>query len=265
MADAYVSVPSGAEATYYNPAALSWIGSTAVSLNHTALYASINHDFFAASHAFGALGTVALSVTALYTDEMAVRTPLQPDGTGETFRVFDYRVGLSYARNLTDRVSFGATVNYVDLALYSGFSTTALAVDIATLYVTEFRDFSFGMMISNFGSNVRFVNEDYPLPTAFTFGASINALEGADQRLLVSASAVKPNDGRPLAQLGAEWSYDDLLHLRAGYRPGHDVASYSFGGGLDLGLGARRMGVDYAYSDYDVLGVVHRISLGLTL
>jgi len=263
MSDAYIAVVDGAEATYYNPAALARIRGTAVAFNHTRWFAGINHDFVAVAHTFGQNGTIGVSVTALYTDEMKVRTPLQPGGTGETFYASNYRVGVSYARYLTDRVTFGGTINYITMSLYSDFSADAVSVDIAVLYVAHFRGFRFGMKIANFGSEVKFVNESYPLPTNFTFGLSMNAIQGPDQKLLVSFSAMKPNDGRPLGQVGTEWNYRNTLFARAGYRLNHDVATYSFGGGLRMDIGGYHLRFDYAYSDFSLLGVAHRFSIGL--
>ncbi len=52
---------------------------------------------------------------------MKVRTPLQPDGTGETFYAGNYKFGLSYARFLTDRVTFGGTLNFVHMSLLFRF------------------------------------------------------------------------------------------------------------------------------------------------
>ena len=98
---------------------------------------------------------------------MAVRTPLQPEGTGETFVAANYRFGLSYSRTMSKYVSFGGTVNYIDMKLYDGFSAEAFSFDLGVLYKSEFRDFTFGMQISNFGSDVNFYNEAYPLSTHF--------------------------------------------------------------------------------------------------
>ncbi len=261
MGDAFIAVVDGAEAAYYNPAALAWIPRNAVAFTHTGWFAGINHDFVAVAHTFGRSGTFALSATALYTDEMMVRTPLQPDGTGETFYAGNYRVGLSYARYLTDRVSFGGTLNYIRMSLYSDFVGEAVAADIGVLYVTHMRGFRFGMKIGNFGSEVKFVHESYPLPTNFTFGLAINAIDATAQTLIASFSAVKPNDGRPLGELGAEWGYQKLLYLRVGYRLNHDVARYSFGGGLHLELAGVHLRLDYAYSDFSLLGAAQRIGI----
>ncbi len=265
MGHAYISVSEGAEGTVYNPAALAWIRGTDVVFTHTEWFAGINHEFAALAHNMPAIGCFGVSVTALYTDEMDVTTPLQPDGTGETFYASNYRFGLSYARFLTDRVSIGVTANYIHLALYSDFKESAVSMDIATYYVTDFRDFKFGMEIANFGSSIRFVDETYPLPGNFTFGMSMNAVEQPNQTLLFSIAGVKPNDGEPLAQVGTEWNYNQLLFLRGGYRFNHDVETFSFGTGLKFDLARFQTRFDYSYSDYALLGATHRFGLGVRL
>ncbi len=264
MGDAYISVVEGAEATYYNAAELPWIKGTDIVFNHNFWFAGINHDFVAAAHSFDELGTIGLSVTALYTDEMKVRTPLQPDGTGETFYAGNYRFGFSYARFFTDRVTIGVTVSYINLALYKDFKADAVSVDIATMYNSDFRGFKFAMAISHFGSNVKFVNESYPLPTAFTFGASINAIENESQKVILSFSALKPNDGKPLSQFGLEWNFLDEFFARGGYKLNYDVATFSFGGGVKFNISKVNTRVDYSYSSFGLLGAAHRIGIGIS-
>ncbi len=265
MGDAYISVVEGAEGTFYNSAALAWIKGTDIVFTHNFWFAGINHDYAAAGHSFGDLGTFAASVTALYTDLMKVRTPLQPDGTGETFYAGNYKFGISYSRFFTEQVTVGFTLNYINMTLYKGFSADAFSVDIATMYTSEFRGFKFAMQISNFGSQVSYVNESYPLPTAFTFGASINAVDGEDQKVLVSFAATKPNDGQPLTQAGGEWNYRNTFFARGGYKINYDVASYSFGAGVKLDVGGLDTRVDYSYSKFGLLGVSHRVGIGVNI
>ncbi len=264
MGDAYISVADGAEATYYDPAALARIPKSALAFTHTAWFAGINHEFAAAVHNFGVYGAFGVSVTALYTDEMAVRTPLQPDGTGETFYSGNYRFGLSYARYLTDHVSIGGTFNYINLSLYESFTANAVSGDIAVLYVTDFRGFRFGMKIANFGSEVKFVNESYPQPTNFQFGLSFNAIQAEKQTVLFAISAMKPNDGKPLSQIGAEWSFNKVIYLRGGYQLNNDVSTYSFGGGLHWDISNYRLAFDYSYSDFSLLGAANRFGMAFT-
>jgi hypothetical protein len=246
MGDAYISVVEGAEGTFYNSAA-------------------INHDYAAAAHSFGDIGTFGAAVTALYTDLMKVRTPLQPDGTGETFYAGNYKFGLSYSRYFTEQVTVGLTLNYINMTLYKGFSADAFSVDIATMYTSEFRGFKFAMQISNFGSQVKYVNESYPLPTAFTFGASVNAVDGEDQKVIVSFAATKPNDGQPLTQVGGEWNFQNTFFARAGYKINYDIATYSFGAGVKLNLSGLDTRVDYSYSKFGLLGAAHRVGIGVNI
>ncbi len=265
MSNAYIAPVRGAEAVYYNPAAIARIENTAILFTHNRWFAGISHDFFAIAHNFGRFGSFGFSVTSFLTDEMKVRTPLQPDGTGETFYSGNFRVGVSYARSMTDRVEFGGTVSYIRSELYKSYNEDAVAIDIATLYVTHFRDFRFGIRIANFGSSMTYVDEAYPLPINFTFGFSMNVIERPGNKLLGTVSVTKPNEGKPLGQVGVEWNVDRILFLRSGYNLNHSVETYSFGGGVALQVQGLTLNVDYSYSGYKLLGAVHRLSIGIQL
>ncbi len=265
LGDAYISVVDGAEGAFYNSASLAWIEGTDIVFNHNFWFAGINHDYIAAGQTFGDIGTFAAAVTALYTDMMKVRTPLQPDGTGETFSAGNYKFGLSYSRFFTEQVTVGLTVNYINMTLYKEFSADAFSVDIATMYKSDFRGFKFAMQISNFGSQVKYVNESYPLPTAFTFGASINAIESDNQKVMISFAATKPNDGQPLTQVGGEYSFQDIFFARGGYKINYDVATFSFGAGVKLDVSGVNTRVDYSFSKFGLLGNAHRVGIGINI
>ncbi|MBT4034614.1 MAG: PorV/PorQ family protein [Candidatus Marinimicrobia bacterium] len=264
MAGAYNAAVEGAEGLVYNPAVIANLEKVDAVFNHNVWFAGINHDYMAIAKNFGMLGAFGLSVTTLYTPEMKVRTPLQPDGTGETFFAGNVRAGLSYARRLTDHVSFGGTLNYIYLSLYSDFSERGYTIDISTDYNTGIRDWRLAFAILNFGQSLTFVNEEYPMPTLFTIGSSVNAIERENLKLKLSGTLKKPNDGAPLGQGGAELNLSDILFLRAGTNFGHQVARFAFGGGLAYtfasGMGFR---FDYSYSDFNDLGGAHRYALGI--
>jgi hypothetical protein len=264
MADAYLAVVNGADATFYNAAALPWVPSRDVLFTHTSWFAGINHEFVAASQNLDDIGTFGLSVTALSTDEMKVRTPLQAEGTGETFYAGNYRFGLSYARFLTDRVTFGMTMSYINMKLYREFTADAFSLDIAVMYVSDFRGFRFALEIADFGSSIQYVNESYPLPTNFQFGLAMNAIEADDQKFLVSFTAVKPNEGEPQAQVGGEWNYQRMFFLRGGYHLNYSTATYAFGAGVAFSMSGIGVRADYAYNNYTTLGASHRFGLGLS-
>ena len=265
MAGSYISQVEGAEATYYNPAALASIKGLDVSFSYTSWFAEIKHGFMAVAHPLGSMGVIAFSATALTTDEMAVRTPLQPDGTGETFYSGDYRVGISFALPMTDRVSLGITGNYIKLYLYKDFIEGAFAGDIGILYDSGIRNFRFGLKISNFGSNIKFINESYPMPTSFSFGLSFNVIQNTEHTVLFSATALKPNDGSPQGSIGTEYSFHNLVFLRAGYNIDDPVKTFAFGAGTKLSLSTFNLRVDYSYNDFSDLGGAQRLTLGISL
>jgi len=266
LGGAYIALSEGAESAHYNPAMIAEIDGWDMVFNHNSWFAGIKHEYISIAHHFGVVGAFALSVNGLYTDEMKVRTPLQPDGTGETFYAGAYQIGISYARKMTSHVSLGGSVNYVKVALYDEFNENSFTFDVSVNYNTGYRGHRFALAIVNFGGNIRFVNEDYPMPTNFIFGMSINGLERDNYKVVLSAAGQKPNDLDPLGQGGVELNFMDALFLRGGYVFGHDVARYSFGAGirttLTTNLGVR---ADYAYSDFSELGVSHRIGLGISL
>lgn len=265
MAGSYISVVEGAEATFYNPAVIAELEGTDIVFNHNAWFADINHEFLAIARNFDVYGAFGLSVTGIYTNEMKVRTPLQPDGTGETFYSGAYRVGLTYARRLTDNVTFGGSVNYVNIKLYDEFTQDVFTLDISVNFATGFRGHRFGLSVTNFGQSVTFVNEEYPMPTTFTFGMSVNALEADDYVLNVGAQARKPNDGPPLGQIGTEFNFLNIISVRGGYNIGHDVATYAFGLGAKTRFGESiGLRADYSYSDWSALGAAHRFGIGFS-
>jgi len=265
LSDSYIAMVEGVEGTYYNSSALAWLEGTDIVFNHTVWFAGINHDFAAVARSFGNYGSFGISAIGLYTDEMKVRTPLQPNGTGETFYSGNYKIGLTYSRFFLDRVTIGGTVSLIHLSLYGDFTATTFAFDIATMYKSDFRGFTFAMQMANFGSNIKFVNESYPLPTSFTFGACINVIELDSQKFIYSFTAVKPNDGSPTMQMGGEWNYDDSLFLRGGYYFNHSTASYSFGAGFKIKISDYQLRTDYSYNDYNLLGASHRFGLGVNI
>jgi len=262
MSGAYISVANGVEAAYYNPAALGELNSLELTASYTNWFAGIQHEYLAISKPVGQLGTLAFSAIAMHTGEMIVRTPLQPDGTGETFYAGSYRFGLSFARALTNHVYLGVSGNFIRIQLHTDFVENAYSGDVAVLFRTGVRDFRFGLSILNFGSEIQFVNEPYPLPTSFSFGVSGNVFESGPNTVLFSAAANKPNDGGPQPMAGLEYGFQKLFFLRGGYTFDDVVKTYSFGAGLKISLGSYILTGDYSYNDFSDLGGAQRLTLG---
>jgi hypothetical protein len=60
--------------------------------------------------------------------------------------------------------------------------------------------------------------------------------------------------------MGLEYGYGsrELIVLRGAYRFNYDIGELSVGAGLNLPLAGTETRLDYSFSNYDVMGDVHR-------
>lgn len=268
MAEAFTAVTDDISAVYYNPSALVFMYGREASFTYVSMPADVNFYFGAVGLPLEAVGGV-LGVAAytLTSGDMIERTYNQGtyEGTGRVFSYDDFALAVSYGRYLTDRFSIGLSVKYIGEFTHD-YSASGWAADIGTTYDTGFRGFKIGMMISNFGPDMRMITNDYPLPINFRFGGSINLVETADleHRVLFSAEGWHPSDNLEKYNAGVEYTFRQRFSLRAGSRFQYDVGEYTFGGGLRVPFGdENEIRVDYAYQDFGVLTEVHRFTMSI--
>ncbi len=277
---------------HWNPAGLARMTASEAMFTHTKWIAGTNYDFMAVGLNLYSVGTLGLMVSSFTSGNMAVRTVDMPDGTGEMFNTADLMMGLSYARNLTNKFSIGGTVKFIHQRLWH-MSASSVALDVGTLFTTPFYGIRLGASMSNFGpkmrldgrdikfandpdpkeeGNVEFVNAQYEMkyysiPLNFQIGLAKDFNLGYKNRLTVAADAIHPNDNYEAVNVGAEYSFNELVFLRAGYKSLFQKDSEE---GLTLGAGLNYrlmstvvLKIDYAYADFGVLQNVQRFSLGL--
>lgn len=292
MGGAFVAEASDLSALYWNPAGLSNLTGAAVSLAHTSYLADVNYNYAAFGTTLGGAGTLAAAILYLDSGDMDVRTVDEPEGTGERFKVQDFAIQVSYARALTDRFSIGANVKYIQERIWHSTAST-VAVDIGTLFTTPYERLRLGASFSNFGPKmqmsgrdivfsedptpdqdgvVEIVNSEYqmeehPLPLLFRIGLSWDAVNTSSHRIVLSTDAAHPNDNYEYVNTGIEYSFRDLIALRAGYRNLFEEdgeQGLTFGGGLNLRMdGGLRAGFDYAYADFGRLEATHWFTVNL--
>lgn len=241
-------------------------------------------------------GRLAVHYTGFYSGDMDKTTATQINGTGETFSWNELAVGVTYARNFTDKFAIGCGAKYVRTDVADFYSQT-VAFDIGTLYKTGFRNLRIGMSATNFGPDMKFkgkydntyiqsiwqvrVPEEfgyYPLPISFQVGVADEVYTADEFRVTGAIDYSHPNDLAERIHVGAEFSYDDMLFLRGGYfmdmdksdledpiDPGDDsldrYMEYRFGAGFHYA----NVTVDYAWQDVENLEGVHRIALSVKL
>ena len=286
MGEAFIAVTNDISAIYWNPAGLTNSAVDQAMFSHAQWLVDIQHEFAAASYHLDANNVVGLSVTSLHTDPMKVTTEYQPTGNGNYFNYGDMAVGVTFARKMTDQFSFGTTVKYVRESI-AELHTDAVLVDIGTFYYMGLGSSRFSVVVSNFGSNVMpkgsLVNgkggsissfQDFSPPTMFRLGYAFEPLQDEVNRLTMSLQLNHPNDNAENFRLGAEYEYDSMFFLRAGVKRtiGESVVGkatstaedLSFGAGVRLPLGFTSANVDYAFTNFNDLGSVHRISIMVT-
>ena len=286
---------------YWNPAGIASMDRVTVGLTQNKLYADISYNFVAAVVPLG--HGSALGVSALYMDsgDIEITTLTSPDGTGSYFQWEAFAIGLTYSRYVTNALSLGGTVKYVQEGAYFMKAKT-IAFDLGSLLDTGLLGLKLGMGLGNFGSDMslsgsslrvihkRWENnpgaltteaylktEKYPLPLVIRMGLSTDLvgtngqlLKSESNRITVSADAYDSNDALMQSNYGIEYEWNNILALRGGFRgvsvekdefDSYDTASFSVGAGIKYDLSFMHVQFDYAYSDYQILGGTQQISV----
>ncbi|HEX3072540.1 MAG TPA: PorV/PorQ family protein [Ignavibacteriales bacterium] len=293
MGNAFTSQAGEASAAFFNPASLGRMLESDVQFTHNEWLADINYNYAALALSLENIGTLALNVISLNSGEIDVRTVEQPLGTGERYEVTNFALGLGYGVMLTDRVSAGIVVNYIQETIWHS-SLNNFAVNLGVQYELAGTGIILGASVSNFGPRAKYDGRDlyidvdldpdkhgdndllpselrmdeYSLPTVFRVGISAPFKLGNSHKFTIAADAIHPNDNMEKVNVGAEWEFKEMFSLRGGYR---DLFLPQSEGGLTLGAGIRMSMIetynvrfDYAWSDYGRLNDVHRMSIGFS-
>lgn len=292
MGGAFVATSNDASCMYWNPAGLALLPGGEAIFNHTDWILDVAYEYAGVALPLGNFGALGLNFSALSMGEMEVRTILYPDGTGEKFDASDFAIGASYARNLTDRFAIGFTAKYIHQSIWH-MSASSFALDIGTIFTSQFNGMRIGMSISNFGNKMQLLGSDvqvpvdidpikygnnnkivanlktdkWALPLIFRFGVAMDVIKTYHQRLTVAVDAMHPNDNSEYLNLGLEYGLNNMVFLRAGYK---NLAMRDNEEGLTAGIGLAyklignvRLKADYAYGDFGLLEFVQRLTLGL--
>lgn len=283
MAGAYTAISHGdANAIFGNPASLADIAGFNVQVNALKWVADIGHQSVAFAASLGDVGVVGVSLAMLDYGDIpeTINSATAAGGTtavvtGNTFGANDIAAGVSYARQITDRLSVGGNVRWMRQTI-AELSMSNWSVDFGTLYHTGFRSLRIAVTARNFGPDSRFGgwSEEYQtesdnvrLPLDFRAGVAMDFLdyEQSPHLLTVIVEGDHPNDGKEKFHLGISYCFDNTFFLRGGYKFNYDVQQFTFGAGISYPIGNTVATINYAYVDFGELTRVHMISLGVVL
>ncbi len=292
MGESYVAAANDASAIFWNPAGMADMVNNEVLFVRTNWLADMNYDFATVVIPIPEWGTFGLFYQGLSMGEMKVRTEYQPEGTGELFNASSFALGISFAKEITDRFAFGITGKYIKESIWHESAST-FAVDLGIIYNTVLEGLRLGMAISNYGGKMqmdgkdllRFMDidpnldgnneniisrlntEQFDIPIVFRVGLSFDAIKSDFNRLTITMDGISPNDYKEHLNVGFEYGFREIVFLRGGYKGigiDNSEVGFSAGGGLKYMMsGGIGLSLDYAYVDFGRLGKVQRFSLSL--
>ena len=278
--EAFVPVANDVSALYYNPAGLAYPALSDPRSSAGPHEMLFSESLLVQGVSLTQLGYVTrpfgVSMTYLGLGGIEERTTesASPDSTGGAS---DLALGVSYARQFAG-IGVGVTGKYIRESIV-GYSASAYAVDIGVLRRFESRPLSLGFDLSNAGTDVRFIDQSYPLPTTASIGAAYGLTRDFPHAIVLQVDL--PNNSDPDVRLGFEYRGFGPFSLRAGYRTyssaqraaslGTALGSTASGltdfYGMSLGAGLRTPfgDLDFAMVPSGELGTAYRMSYSFNM
>ncbi len=277
LGQAGVALADDATAPWWNPAGMAFMQGRTLGLMHSQLVPDLADDIYfeyaSWVHNMPDWGTYGVSLIYLSYGE-SVKTTDSPEAEG-TFSSFEVSPAISYGVRLDSNTGIGLTLKYVrvDLAPVDAVpdfdrdgAGSSVAVDLGFLRKFGTRA-SLGAVLSNFGPNISFINDEQsdPLPRHIKLGASYLAYASDYGHVLVTGdyNQMLVDGGPTVYNGGSEFQYMDIMAMRIGWMHDDDgdITAPTFGGGFHVGLGGSEFYLDYAsVPQASGLDRVHRFS-----
>lgn len=267
LGESYLAVADDATSVYWNPAGLAQLASSEVTAMHVFWFQDISFEYLGGALPLGT-GTAGMSLIYLNHGPLqrseAGDTPDSPDRG--TFSASDFALSGGYGLPLSESMLLGGTVKLFSENLDSQASL-GWALDLGFLYRLPWPGLSLAAVLQNLGPAVRVQDAYSRLPIALKVGAAYRALPNL--LFALDYNQLLEQDGR--IGLGAEYTFEEVLTLRAGYRYQSSVDNMEYyegfgtnaAAGLSAGVGVRLadLRLDYAFVPYGLLGSTHRVAL----
>jgi hypothetical protein len=282
LGGAFTAISDGdANSIFGNPASLSDVKNIDVRVNVLQWVADINYQSLAAAYNLGQVGVLGASIAMIDYGDIPETINMSsgtsgtvPVITGNMFTANDMVVGLSYAKKITENLSVGGNIRWMQQQI-AELSMSNWSLDFGTMYYTGLRSLRIAITARNFGPDSQFGgwSEEYQtesdnvrMPLDFRAGLAMDFLNepGSPHLLTAIVEGDHPNDGKEKFHLGVSYAFDGIFFVRAGYKFNYDVQKFTFGAGITYPIGSLLGTINYAYVDFSELTQVHMISLGFS-
>lgn len=158
-----------------------------------------------------------------------------------TFKPSEMAVGLGLSCKLGDFLALGLDAKYASSSIAEEASASSVAADVSLAYSNE--GFQFGAAVANLGGKVSYGGESsYSLPAVGRVGASY-----AFESLKASAQVDYLFSGGLMAGVGAEYTIEEIVSLRAGFHYGDSAKAIPTYASAGLGLNFEGIRLNAAY------------------
>jgi opacity protein-like surface antigen len=279
MGGAGGAIVNGNEAMFWNPAGLDASPASAeVTFSHLNWIFDTSVEWFAVSAKFGRIGSIGISGKIFDFGDIHETTEFETEGTGRVISPTFITLGLTYSRQMTDRIYFGLNAKLISES-FLRMSSNGVAFDFGVQYISQ-AGLRMGLALNNLGPMMKYQGPDlqrtvqlphteagaepldlrieaqsYELPSNFEISLAYPLKLGAAQQVTGLFSYRNHNASSDEWQGGVEYAFNDMLFVRGGYGwAGEDQANYIFGFSAGAGLKYRLPGgttfvIDYAYRD----------------
>lgn len=277
-----VASASGADAFYWNPAGVGrMMHSVDATFSYMNYLADIDVSYVGVAAKAGSIGTFGLSLKALNFGDIPVTTEDFPDGTGEMYSPTFTVLGITYANQVSDRISIGVTANLINETIMS-LSAFGVAFDVGVQYSgLALPGLSLGVAVKNVGGQMKYDGANLyrqatslegrkpsgyykvlaaplDLPTSIEIGLSYQYKLTEENVFMVGGNFQNNNFQDDEYKVGAEYAFNNMFFVRGGYNLSPQAeedptgeTSYIFGAHFGAGVNLETLGVpvrvDYAY------------------
>jgi hypothetical protein len=289
----------GVDAIYWNPAGLSSLNGVEAMFSTMTYIADINVAYGAIGVKVGDVGTLGFSIKSLNFGDIPRTTVAYPDGTGEMYSPQYMTLGVTYARQLTDRIGVGVT-GYLVSEKILNMSASGVAFDVGVSYKNlGIQGLMLSVGIKAIGPNMKFDGSD-----AYVTATALSGQNRGDQFYKTEMAGVEMPTNLEIAlgytrafdeynaisvggqfrnnnymedeyALGGEYSFQNTVFLRGGYTmsPQTDqdltgargyIYDFSVGLGFKADLVGLALSFDYAYRHMKYFDGSQALSIGIT-
>ncbi len=250
------AVESGSNALVWNPAGVLGQQTISLSFTHVASFIDTAYEQLEGVYPDWLGGDWALRFFYASTYDF-IEVDEYGDETG-ALENHDLLFHMAHGRKLGFGIQVGLGLKAFESVL-AGYSSQGVALDLGAQYLIDAIPLTLGVSVQNLGIMSAFETEADPLPALLLAGVAVDLDPIPGHELSLRADLQQPLEGdeKSIVLLGLEYSIQELLFIRTGYRLFDDMGTLSVGAGLRYG----DLGLDYAYQPYNGLGDNQRFTL----